>query len=356
MAKKRSLIVRLLITGVVGFGLIAFGFGAGAVFGGVTVINRGHVPWLYDSAVALGRQEAQKPEGRNAAVLYWKFWFLNTEFDDDVRELMFLEVDPADPAQPDAATLARLELGSVQWTVAQFIEYSGYEHCDFEIQMEQGFEATAQHLGFMRNTFRLLMLDAYRCALAGESEAAVERLVAGLNIGRQLEDDGLLISSQVSMRIAGDVIRWTQRIYRDASLDEADARVLAEAMRARAASDFATRSAIEGEKLMGAVNIALVSRKDEDTPAVTEFGLLSTGRGEELHAEMSRYFDAVLAVWDRPDCGEELAKLTVAAEAGEYGTGPQILAGIYLSAWTRLEETRLALSITADDLEGAATP
>lgn len=154
---------------------------------------------------------------RNAALEYWRLITMDHGGPELLGQakLVLRDMHPGDDAEESpAGKPAALEPGAeLAVALAGLDGYfddveraSRVPVCDFQIRYEDGYAVLMTHLGPLRGIARLMVVDARRLALAGDSEAAAERLAAMLRMGRHITGDRTLISSLVSIAITGLVM------------------------------------------------------------------------------------------------------------------------------------------------------
>ena len=144
------------------------------------------------AAPAILCQPAPQP---NAALRYWQaIHGVQTEDSQKLREAY---------TGPNSALTDEVKelLSKHRSEVNILIKASKMERCDFEVDYDEGFNAILPHLSPLRNSARILALDAQRAMSEGKPDEAAERLAAIFSMARHVCSDKLLISSLVGIAI-----------------------------------------------------------------------------------------------------------------------------------------------------------
>ena len=149
------------------------------------------------SAPASIAQDTPPPvANNNAALTYWQIW---DTLDANLVEVATL-VEPDETYEPGRpVTDALLQL---QPDIRALMAAANNPHCDWQIDYDAGFDAVLPHLSKMRTTARLFREDARRLSAAGDTDEAVQRVVAAFNLAEQTAGDRVIISPLVGMAIA----------------------------------------------------------------------------------------------------------------------------------------------------------
>jgi hypothetical protein len=272
-------------------------------------------------------------------------------------------------------------------TVGMLIRASRQPHCDFQIQFDKGPFALLPHLGAMRDAMRALRVDARKHIADGDAAGAVERLVAGMHLARDVMQDRILISSLVGVAMINQSIQEAQAELDAGKLDDKSRQALTDAFSMFTGEDpFFIRAAVQhGERDLFVLWIKrefhgatagkdLVATRilDISTGAVAESAPAQAPapgsakpapapkpapsppppahRPDELErliAGMNEaqlgalvdllvpFYDQAASVWNDPDADQKLKGLSAKADSG--GFGP--LGSIFAPALTRCHDS-----------------
>jgi hypothetical protein len=238
-------------------------------------------------------------------------------------------------------------------TVGQLIEASKLRKCDFEIAWEQGVAVLLPHLGSMRSDARLLRVNARRLEIAGDADAAAERLAAMIRMARHASNDDILISSLVGAAICSLAIDETEAALSAAKLTPSARQTILAAISTLDRDDpFAMKPAIRGEqrstlgwikttfrgpdagkKLVATGYLELsepsnapAAKSSQIRAAIQAIGQMNEKQLDAAVDLASPYYDQALAAWDKPDAVEQLKALGERIEKGEFGPIGQVFA------------------------------
>lgn len=289
------------------------------------------IPLIAATAILTASATANQPsldltdETRNAALVYWRAWALES---DDLEKAISEDFEPKDPQwTPGPACVQALVAN--QDLVDRLLRAARSPTCDFQIAYEQGFAALLPHLGKMRQSAKVLIADSRRLTAAGDLEAAARRIAAVFAMADHVSSDGIIISSLVSMAICSlgeqEIANWSER---GVLTDQTRSIVGAMLDRMNRDDPFRLKLALEVESRLASAWIRQVaSGPDAGSRFVDTFkevGNITDEMAEDMEAFRSMteaqfaeaadwYQDVlqprVLAAWDAPDASERLAAL-----------------------------------------------
>ena len=303
---------------------------------------------LADAASATFRSDAGQVQmiadsgDRNAALDYWRLMTVEPQVDEtaervgDVLRLMHPGEDSGEASieRPEAL----LPAGELHQALAELSDFlddldraTREPSCDFEVRYEDGYAALLPHLAGMRKLGRLLVIDARRHALEGNTLLAAERLAASMRLARHASGDQILISSLVSAAIADKAILEAHWLL-DRTGDAADVRrVLREALTRLPPSDpYRVKAALKRERDL----VAQLARQFRGPTAGADFAEVfvlpddpteAQIRGMDAQAFRAAVdravdsFDPVLEAWDGANAPEELQAIAERIRSGEFG-------------------------------------
>jgi hypothetical protein len=234
--------------------------------------------------------------------------------------------------------------------IGMVINSSKIGPCDFGVAYEDGYMALIPHVGFMRQSARVLGADARRLWMDGKTDEAGERLVTIVRMSNHARADKLAISSLVSAALMKDAHAEVRAMDKAGRLTDSVKKAVAETLSAFPAKDpCGIKNSIAAER--GMSSTYLRTRLNTDGTKVLE-EMLAVNHGEEAAIKenmmklskeealkeverMDQYFQQVADVWENRE--GRTAKLTALAEkvkAGEYG----VLGMAFLPSITKLAE------------------
>lgn len=272
----------------------------------------------------------------NAALLYARAWLL-------IPEDTFKAVADANPDRnpdwvPDEALAKKLI--DARGGIATMLRAAKLKDADFGLEYSQGIGAMMPHLAKMRGSARIVAADARRLHAAGDTPAAVERLISLFALSRHAAGDGVLISSLVSAAIHGLAVTNTERLLASASLtiEQRDA-ILSEMRRTNQKDPFGVHFAVLGErqwtegwirsnfsdddgarKLIANLGGMLPDNVDPQTAQHTK--VIAAYNQAQLKADLDRlvrFYDQAHQRIAEPDAVQRLSDLEAQAKAGEFG-------------------------------------
>ncbi|HZW05857.1 MAG TPA: hypothetical protein VFF65_01945 [Phycisphaerales bacterium] len=285
----------------------------------------------------------------NAALVYYSVW--TTMSADDAK--VFAEHAGMQEFGKPLPTPFHEALVRNQTLISRLVKGASLQHCDFARDRSEGFNLLLPELAKMRGLVRILKADAQRLLLEGKPDDAADRYAAIYGISRHAAQDRILISSLVSIAIAG--LPTDDLAERNAAAmltPKGRQKVLAAIERLNGAEGFNLKGAMEGErelmvyatieKYQGAdagrrfadeclsmTGTAPTSKPHSDsTPTavdqdeVTALERVRQMDGAALAAEARKlepFYEAVVKAWDRTDAQKALQELSEAATRGDYG-------------------------------------
>ncbi|MEQ8316219.1 MAG: hypothetical protein RIE77_10120 [Phycisphaerales bacterium] len=299
-------------------------------------------PWFLSQAAGL-----QQTADRNAALDYWRL-VNTTSYADDLparagEAFKLLHPDPEGEDQAIEAPATLLPGGELAAELAEIADFmddleraSRETHCDFQVRYEDGYAALLPHLGHMRNFARLLVTDARRLALAGDTTGAADRLATSLRMARHITGDRILISSLVSAAITDMTIKEAYWLFQRTQDAPEIRQILGKAADRFPADDpHKVELALRTERDL----VASLARQFRGPTAGREFASLflpMTGDSEEqsVESELQRLdggqfksevekavdaFDLVFEAWNAADPPAELRMLGEHFASGDFG-------------------------------------
>lgn len=299
----------------------------------------------------------------NAALIYYKQWIGRSKDDrDKIREVWPDAMDKA----PTEEVVKLLEKHHDE--IVAYIRAGKAPECDFGIEWSGGFMALMPHLSECRDVARMLALDAQRLAFNGKADEAAERVAAIYQLAGHVAKDRILISSLVSVAIAGVGDKATQYVVTATRPTTASRDMMLAAAKQLRAGDFGVMSAIRGEREMSSHRLAREFQgADAGKKLMNEIGeLLLDGKGPDgfKHAEirqsivamdgavlaadlakMDGYYTELLAAWDTPGVLEKIKALETRLAAGEFGTMAKMVGPSFAKA--RISQTKAQAALDA---------
>jgi hypothetical protein len=331
------------------------------------------------SGSALAQRAHIAPADRNAALAYSTLFYaeLPKELTDavDAADLneVGLETDAA--KQPESYKLAAAKVRDRQGAVRRFLAATSLKKCDFEIAYESGFNALLSHLGFMRKTGRLLRLDARRMLLEGNPDAAAERVAGIYRLAGHLKSDDTLISSLVSIAIAGLGNAESEVLIKSGKLTAAGREEIMKAIGSLGRTDpFGVKEAVHGERTITVQWIREKFPAPGSGPAfvkaITKEWGLAQGSREELNQieamddaafaksldRLDEYHNIVQTQWDLPDSTSRLEALANRIGQSDFGPLTKFLAPSFSKARAGQFKAEAELDATIQHLKKYTAP
>jgi hypothetical protein len=240
--------------------------------------------------------------------------------------------------------------------------------CDWGIMVENGWFALLPHISFLRQSARILRMDAYRCIEDGSTQAAAERLAAIVRMSDQTRGDQVMICALVGAAICTTGVNTTEEMIHDHQLNPASARIILNAMKDLPKDDlFGAAASLERERYF---SIDWVQRKftgefaglqmmreiggfhptTQDPLNLFIYGMNQERMAADL-ARFGKYFDAAGAAWKKPDSQVLLNELTTEVAEGQYGAIARVLAPSIERVATVVAKARADLARTRGRLE-----
>lgn len=313
--------------------------------------------WFQSQAAGL-----QPTADRNAALDYWRLVNTTSYVDDlparagEVYKL--LHPDPEGEAEAIEAPASLLPGGQLAAELAEIADFmddleraSREVHCDFQVRYEDGYAALLPHLGHMRNFARLLVADARRLALAGDTRGAADRLATMFRMARHITGDRILISSLVSAAITDMAIEEAYWLF-DRTQDAPEIRqVLGQALERFPADDpHNVELALRTERDL----VASLARQFRGPSAGRDFASMFgmvTGNtegdaveaalrglnGEQFKSQVDKAVDAFDLVFEAWNADDPLAELRILGEhfsSGDFGSVAVVVVPAFGHAYT----------------------
>jgi hypothetical protein len=226
--------------------------------------------------------------------------------------------------------------------VEALIRNANSGECDWGVRYDAGWMALLPHLSPLRQSWRVIRMDAYRCIDDQSYTAAAERLAALIRMSVQLRTDQILISTLVGASMCTGAVQQTESMIKERQLGPAQARLILTAIRSLPKDDpFGRAGCIERERYMSCEWMRehyrgphagfLFVREFEDlfSYRLDPFSRFICGMNEsQLSADLDRfgrYFDAAAAAWRRPDNVAAMQELANEVWEGQYGLVARVM-------------------------------
>ncbi len=233
------------------------------------------------------------------------------------------------------------------------------------LDRSQGFDLLLPHLGEMRTTARTMAFLLQDAAERGDNATARDLLRAQLALADHAGEDGLIISSLVSVASTQLNLRMTERLMSSGAIDADTAKTLIadrEAIAGNRNADFG--AAMTGES--SALNIELAKLRALPTDERSDrLGTLLGPQAENLSdasidaalAGSKNYFIEASTAMTNPDRAagrEQLAALNARLDGGEFGELNKSLAPALTHAFDRFTMLESELALQNADLRALA--
>ncbi|MEY4821070.1 MAG: hypothetical protein RLY72_722, partial [Planctomycetota bacterium] len=233
------------------------------------------------------------------------------------------------------------------------------------LDRSQGFDLLLPHLGEMRTTARTMAFLLQDAAERGDNATARDLLRAQLALADHAGEDGLIISSLVSVASTQLNLRMTERLMSSGAIDADTAKTLIadrEAIAGNRNADFG--AAMIGES--SALNIELAKLRALPTDERSDrLGTLLGPQAEDLSdasidaalAGSKNYYIEASAAMTNPDRAagrEQLAALNARLDGGEFGELNKSLAPALTHAFDRFTMLESELALQNADLRALA--
>lgn len=301
----------------------------------------------------------ESPE--NAALLHYQAIMLR---DPELSDLMRDWIDRDGPLGPEVVAALEAHQGTIG---AYLLPAASLERADFGVRYDLGWEALLPHLGGLRDSARLLVLDARR--LAGRDPAgSAARLAAAVRVGEHAADGAVIIGKLVGYSVVSMACKEIERQAQAGVFGEPERGVLLGALgrvdrRNPLGMDQAIR--MEGWILSRTVERMIGRAGPGGRVFAGEYGALLEGVEDEralaalrsMDADGARValgtaeemFEAVGAMWLAGP--ERWAFEVLEATAGSGGAGP--LALVFSPSVSKVAGTALKLVGEVERAEGA---
>ena len=305
----------------------------------------------------------------NAALRYWRAFSLMSEADTETTKEL--------ASQDGDGWLQNEE--HVKWlegrasAIELLTDASRMTESDFGIDYDKGIEALITHLGPMRSSARLLILRAEADLHEGNTADAIEHAAAALRMAEHISDEGILISSLVSVSIFSTASEFIHRAHKDGEFQHEDLTPIRDALARFDRNDpFGAERAVEAEaEIFG----GWIHRKLADADANERAELLVSLTGDpsdhptertrrliesvdtldKLDAQMSSYklyCVQALAIWNDEDASEQLRELGEGISKGLFGNVAMYLAPAMNKVHSRDMEARLGYELISEIVGG----
>ncbi|MCA9281931.1 MAG: hypothetical protein KDA30_07825 [Phycisphaerales bacterium] len=280
----------------------------------------------------------------NAALRYWRAWSLITEADDTRLGETAWGYESAEEFVTTPELVRFIE--DKQQAIGLLREAAAMPECDFGVDFDKGPYALLTHLRPMRTSVHLLTLDARLHANTGDTERAVDDLVAAYRMERHMADGSMLINSLVTAATFEATTQTVERLLDEGLLDAAGRARIDAALAAFDGEDpygIKLSLATERDVMVAWMRTNVVdqggeARRDLETMTAEELMELSPDErqmveifrnSKDIKGDLDKYslfYDHALAVWGSDKAEERLATLTKAAGDGQYGFFAKLMA------------------------------
>ncbi len=331
------------------------------------------------ASASFGQANHPQPADRNAAIAYSAVFYtaltkdLTTKV--DAVEYKDVRLDAPMEQQPEAFRIAVEEAKSWTSGVNQLIAASKMTKCDFELPYENGINVLMPHLGMMRKSARLLRLDARRLTIEGKPDEAAERIAAVYRMAGHLKSDDILISTLVSVAIAGIGNSESQELIKSGKLTATGRENILKAVDSLGTVDpYGFKGALRGERriTVGWVRARYTgpeAGKHMVEEIQKDWGLVPGSR-EELNQiakmdekELSKgldqldgYHELIASLWDLPDAPERLEVIGSRIKDGGFGPLSTFMAPALSKACSASQKAFAELAATTKALKEYVPP
>jgi hypothetical protein len=319
----------------------------GALFLGAALLS----PAGAQPAATPSRHESRAAQGsprdnRNAALYYWRaLYTLDRDFQKEASDL--LVPDRAADWVPSDSTMAKLDANS--GFIEQLLQASRIDKCDFGIAYDEGFMALLPHLSPLRAGARILVLDAHRLMADGKPDEAAERIAGVYRIAAHVRNDNVLISSLVSIAVAGLAADEAEMFAKAGKLTDAGrANIVAALQPLNRADGFNCKSCMDMERRLTIDYFHRVLKGPEAGKKLLEIGLVETTEDQKKEIAamdeaainkdldtMEGFYKDALKAWDAKDYEAQLQQIEAKVTSGGYG----VLAKLLLPAATKVRSS-----------------
>lgn len=273
----------------------------------------------------------------NAALLYWRaFSLMGSELQKTISELS--------PSISDRIfNLDLNQRAALQHTpdiIDHLMRAAEMDRCEFALDYDRWPDTLLPHLGAMRNSVRLLAIDARIKLNAGDTDAAVDRVAAAIRMSRHAADDHTLICSLVSVAMFAVTDAVLQAALPPDSLTPGQRARIADALAQFSAEDpFRTRASVAMEARLTSTWVRARLADPDSRRELIHFFTADDGMsdnlahiiesGQPLHAEadlLTAAYAQTLVAWDSDDPVKSLNIVKEQLEEGAFGAvAPSIL-------------------------------
>ena len=277
------------------------------------------------------------PRAQENAAPLWRQAFQSAGFDGGAPCLTGDEASFVDEVEFPLSWEDRARLDAIMAKTAsvrqQFEAAARVRRSDWELDRSRGFELPLPHLSPLRNAARMLRAQALWEMDGGDPAAATETLQALGNVGLQVGQDDILVSSLVGTAVASTFVEGTRFAIESGSIDRASAESFLEGMGPLKGPDpFGFSKALAGE--WEALSASLSRMKDdsqltellqmagEPGPAGGRAAGLTLEDAKREAAGMRPLYDRAARAFANPDpqaAMEELRRIDQGAQGGRFG-------------------------------------
>jgi hypothetical protein len=351
-----------------------FSLTAALLLAGITAPASAQDSNPFRASAVLEAEDAPQPPRtpQNAAWAYYKAWDTVTTNDDRTR---LSEVTGDRPLVGKPLTKEhRQVLEKHRALIDGILAASAMDQCDWGSRTDVGLGALLPHLGHLRQSARVLALDAQRCAQDGAAAAAAERIVAMLRLSDHAASDSYLISKLVAVAIGQFAVTLTNDLLKANLLTAPAARAILTAIRAVNTQDlYRTAEALDlerrvtidwfrkectggpdiGRKFAHALTTA-GSLRGESIPFPNALApMFLTFTEQRVQSEIDRadrFFLAAAAAWSRPDAAVALDELETQASELQWGFVTLATRGPFSTVRRNVDRMRQGFDRTAGRL------
>ncbi len=283
------------------------------------------------------------PEDRNAALKYWSAWSaLTPEAIEKAAGFDWAEYDAREDAAWRAGALERAARTIPPGFVESIMSASRLDKCDFEVEIEKGFDTLMPHLAKARQAARIIRVDIRHHLAQDDASGAADRIATLYRMAGHTANDSILISGLVASAIGAMANGEAEHMITEGKLTAAARDTILGAIAGMDAGDpFGVKRGILGEQEIGPRWIKMTFTGDDagqkfanyfatgagQAPTIPEWVRLMQGQGlAKVVDQLSGFYDEVLAAWDAPDAAARIAAIDASLEQGKYGPLAKLLA------------------------------
>lgn len=305
------------------------------------------------------------PEARNAAIQYWvAFNSITPEVAKAAADLDWEKIGDnftASRMPAEFTEAAKLDIDALR---TELLIATRITRCNFECRWEDGIGTLLPHLGKLRSATRILLFDARRAAMNGDTTRAVENLLAIRRIARHTAAEPITISKLVAFAVDSVACSEIISLSKSGKLTAAQRDQLLADIASTSTDDLFTMSEVFMSERAFALTLV---GKDKPSAATlranlgllgddTDLKKLTDMTDEQLIADvraLNTVYDALERAWKLPDPNASLVSIMDEVSAGKHG----VLATKFTPAFPRMrasyDKTIAKLGETSQALKNA---